>query len=318
VIRILDYSLYKKRFAHLLTIFMLLPLVFVASSCQEVPSQDGGEGLKILATTSLVGDVVSQVGGEKISPTVLLPLGTDPHSFSPTPRQASEIVDADIIFANGAGLEEFLNPLLENVGGSAQVIEVSQGIKLRSMHDEDSSGEQLVDDPHTWMDPNNVLIWVDNIVQSLSAKDPANADYYHQNGEAYKAKLRELDGWIESEVSTIPVENRKLVTEHLVFGYFADRYGFDQVGAIIPGFSSLAEPSAQDIAQIEAEITTLHVKAIMLNFGENAGLAERISADTATSLAYLYMHSLSEPGGVAANYLDFMRHDVTSIAEALK
>jgi len=318
VTAILDLSFYKKRIFHSLSILIFLALVFVSSSCQEVPSQDGGEGLKVLATTSLVGDVVSQVGGEKISTTVLLPLGTDPHSFSPTPRQASEIVDADLIFANGAGLEEFLDPLLENIGGSAKVVEVSQGIKLRSMLDEESGSNQLVDDPHTWMDPNNVIVWVDNIVQSLSAKDPANADYFLQNGEAYKLKLKELDGWITSEVSAIPVENRKLVTEHLVFGYFADRYGFDQVGAIIPGFSSLAEPSAQDISQIETAIKSLDVKAILLNLGDNASLAERISVDTGTSLAYLYMHSLSAPGGEAANYLDFMRHDVTSIAEALK
>jgi ABC-type Zn uptake system ZnuABC Zn-binding protein ZnuA len=303
-------------------ISLFLIIIFCIStaltSCQQQSSNSKVSGLKVIATTSLIGDVVSQVGGNKISVDVLLPLGTDPHSFSPTPQDAAKIDDATIVFANGVGLEEFLKPLMNNIGGSSKVVEVSDGINYRKIVDEESHSKLPIDDPHTWMDPNNVIIWVDNIVRALSEQDPNNAAYYIENGQSYKSNLRELDTWIRSEVSIISEQDRKLVTDHLVFGYFSDRYGFSQVGAIIPGFSSLAEPSAQDIAQIEDAIHTMGVKAIFISVGVNANLAQRISEDTGTKLVFLYMHSLSDKGGEADNYIDFMRYDVKSIVNALK
>jgi ABC-type Zn uptake system ZnuABC Zn-binding protein ZnuA len=288
------------------------------TSCKQKPSISTGLGLKIIATNSLIGDVVSQVGGDKVSVEVLLPLGSDPHSFSPTPQDAAKIADADIVFANGVGLEAFLMPLMDSIGGSLKVVEVSNGISFRTTISENPRDKKPVDDPHTWMDPNNVSIWVDNIVRALSEKDPNNANYYLENGKAYQVKLRELDTWIRSEVSLIPEQDRKLVTDHLVFGYFSDRYGFSQVGAIIPGFSSLAEPSAQDIAQIEDAIKAMGVQAIFINIGTNTNIAQRISEDAGTKLVSLYMHSLSDKSGVAGNYIDFMRYDVTSIINAVK
>jgi ABC-type Zn uptake system ZnuABC Zn-binding protein ZnuA len=293
-------------------------MIMVLTSCQQTSSISTGSELKVVATTSLIEDIVSQVGGDKISVEVLLPLGTDPHSFSPTPQDAAKIADADIIFANGAGLEEFLKPLMDSVGGSSKVVEVSKGINYRSIVDVESGSKQPIEDPHTWMDPNNVMIWVDNTVRALSEQDPNNAAYYLENGLTYQAKLRELDSWIRSQVSIIPEQDRKLVTDHLVFGYFSDRYSFSQVGAIIPGFSSLAEPSAKDIAQIEDSILKMGVKAIFISVGVNENLAKRISEDTGTRLVTLYMHSLSDKGGDADNYIDFMRYDVTSIVNALK
>jgi ABC-type Zn uptake system ZnuABC Zn-binding protein ZnuA len=307
---------------NLIRITLSIPILFgmLAGlvSCQQPSPVPDGNKLNVVATTSLVGDVVSQVGGDKISVDVLLPLGTDPHSFSPTPQDAAAIADAQIIFANGVGLEAFLKPLMDNIGGSSKVVEVSDGIKYLTMVDEGSKSNQQVDDPHTWMDPNNVIIWVDNIVQALSEQDPNNAAYYHENGQAYKVKLRELDAWIRSESSVIPEQDRKLVTDHRVFGYFSNEYGFSQVGTIIPGFSSLAEPSAKDIAQIEDTIRSLGVRAIFINVGGNANLAQRISEDTGIKLVPLYMHSLSDVGGLAGSYIDFMRYDVTSMINALK
>jgi ABC-type Zn uptake system ZnuABC Zn-binding protein ZnuA len=306
----------------LIRILFLLLLVFGLliglPACQQKPSYSNRSGLKVIATNSLIGDVVSQVGGDKVSVEVLLPLGSDPHSFSPTPQDAAKITDADIVFANGVGLEAFLKPLMDSIGGSSKVVEVSDGISFRNIVDEESRKKALVNDPHTWMDPNNVIIWVDNIVRALSERDPTNANYYLENGQAYQAKLRDLDTWIRSEVSLIPKQDRKLVTDHLVFGYFSDRYGFSQVGAIIPGFSSLAEPSAQDIAQIEDAIIAMGVKAIFVNIGTNTNIAQRISEDTGTKLVPLYMHSLSDTGGEAGNYIDFIRSDITSIINALK
>jgi manganese/iron transport system substrate-binding protein len=297
---------------------LLLSLSLVINSCQQQSPAPLDKRLKVVATTSLVGDVVSQVGGDKISLEVLLPMGTDPHSFSPSPKDASMVTDASIVFANGVGLEEFLKPLMESTGGSSKVVEVSNGIVYRNIVEQDSRNKQPVDDPHTWMDPNNIIIWVDNITKALSEKDPNNAEFYLENARNYQEKLRELDKWIASEVSIVPDQNRKLVTDHMVFGYFADRYGFTQVGAIIPGFSSLAEPSAQDIAQIEDEISSMGVKAIFIGVGMNSSLAQRIADDTGTQLVYLYMHSLSDKRGKAQSYIDFMQYDVTTIVDALK
>jgi ABC-type Zn uptake system ZnuABC Zn-binding protein ZnuA len=297
---------------------LLINLSLVINSCQQKSSAPLDTRLIVVATTSLVGDVVSQVGGDNITLEVLLPMGTDPHSFSPSPMDASKVTDASIVFANGVGLEEFLKPLMESTGGSSKVVEVSNGIVYRSIVEQDSRNNQPVDDPHTWMDPNNILIWVDNITKALSEKDPNNAEFYMENAQNYQEKLRELDKWIASEVSIVPEQNRKLVTDHMVFGYFADRYGFTQEGAIIPGFSSLAEPSAQDIAQIEDEIRSMGVKAIFIGVGMNSSLAQRIAYDTGTQLVYLYMHSLSDKEGKAGSYLDFMHYDVTTIVDALK
>ena len=299
--------------------FMLVFIVMSGiTACQQSSSITPEGWMKVITTTSLIGDVVSNVGGEKISVDVLLPLGTDPHSFSPTPKDAAKLADARLVFANGAGLEEFLKPLMDNVGGSSKVVEVSEGINYRTMVDEDSNSGKQVIDPHTWMDPNNVIIWVDNIIRALSEQDPDNAAYYQENGQTYQAKLRELDAWIRSEVSVVPKKDRKLVTDHTVFGYFSDEYGFFQVGAIIPGFSSLAEPSAKDIMMLQDAIQAMGVKAIFINVGANENLAQRISEDTRIQLVPLFMHSLSAHGGDAGNYLDFIRQDVTSIVDALK
>jgi ABC-type Zn uptake system ZnuABC Zn-binding protein ZnuA len=305
-----------KTISPIIVLFICLSLVI--NSCQQQTPAPLDTRIKVVATTSLVGDVVSQVGGDNISLEVLLPMGTDPHSFSPSPIDASKVTDASIVFANGVGLEEFLKPLMESTGGSYKLVEVSDGIVYRSIVEQDSGNNQPVDDPHTWMDPNNVIIWVDNISKALSEKDPNNAEFYLQNARNYQEKLRGLDKWIASEVSIVPEQNRKLVTDHMVFGYFADRYGFTQVGAIIPGFSSLAEPSAQDIAQIEDEIRSMGVKAIFIGVGMNSSLAQRIADDTGTQLVYLYMHSLSDKGGKAESYLNFMQYDVTTIVDALK
>ena len=313
-----DKTFIKSMFRNSLAVWLAGCLLLALTSCQQKSSISADSGLKVVAMNSLIGDVVSQVGGDKVSVEVLLPLGSDPHSFSPTPQDAAKIADADIVFANGVGLESFLKPLMDSVGGSSKIVEVSDGIKFRTTSSENSRDKQPVDDPHTWMDPNNTIIWVDNIVRALSDKDPNNASYYSKNGQAYQAKLRDLDTWIRSEVSSIPEKDRKLVTDHLVFGYFSDRYGFSQVGAIIPGFSSLAEPSAQDIAQIEDSIKAMGVKAIFINLGTNANIAQRISEDTGTKLVSLYMHSLSDKGGEAGNYIDFIRFDVSAIVNALK
>jgi manganese/iron transport system substrate-binding protein len=355
-----------KRIAHRLfvTMAVLSLLLFTASGCRpttivtpehtehehehhtdEMPSLSPvtlseGEKLKVVATTSIVADVVQNVGGDLIDLTVLVPLGADPHAFEPTPQDAAAVADAHVVFVNGAGLEVFLGPLLESAGEGVTVVPVSDGIELRQFegahareheereeeyaeehekeHEEEGGYHRGGFDPHTWFDPHNVIVWTHNIEHTLSTLDPDNAEACAANASAYEAELQELDAWIREQLAQVPEANRKLVTDHTAFSYFVHQYGFEQIGALFPGYSTLAEPSAQDLAVLEDAIREFDARAVFVGLTVNPDLAQRVTDDTGTQLVFLYTGSLSEPGGPADDYLSFMRYNVSAIAEALR
>jgi ABC-type Zn uptake system ZnuABC Zn-binding protein ZnuA len=278
-----------------------------------------------VATTSIVGDVVVQVAGEQVSITTLLPPNSDPHTYQPTPQDIATISKADVIFANGAGLEVFLEPILENADAEEKTVDLSDDINLLTADEHSDSGrdeDQNIDhdsrDPHVWMNPNNVIAWVNVIQETLGELDPAHAAEYQNNARSYSAELSELDTWITTQVADIPFQRRTLVMDHLVFGYFAEEYGFQQAGAVIPGFSTLAEPSAQQIAEIIDTIEKLGVKVIFVSDTAPPGIAERVAEDTGSQLVYLHTGSLTEPGGFASSYIDYMRYNVKAIVQALQ
>jgi ABC-type Zn uptake system ZnuABC Zn-binding protein ZnuA len=282
-------------------------------------SLGGGEKLKVVATTSIVADVVSNVGGDRIALTQLIPLGSDPHTFDPTPQDIAAVSQAHVVFANGAGLEEFLEPLLESADARNKTVEVSHGIALLEFGDEhEGEHEHTGGDPHTWTDPGNVAVWVHNIEQALSALDPANAGFYSTNAEAYQVKLVELDSWMRQQVAQIPEAECKIVTDHQLFGYLAHTYGFTQVGAIVPGYSTVAQPTAKELAELEDAIRELGVKAIFVGDTVNPNLAQRVAEDTGAQLVTLYTGSLTAKDGQADTYLDYMRYNVNAIVQALK
>jgi copper(I)-binding protein len=196
-----------------------------------------GQKLKVVATTNIVGDIVKQVGGDMIDLTVLLPPGTDPHTFEPSPRDLATVAEAHVVFANGMGLEAFLQDMIENAGGEAVIVHVSDGIELRQFgagHAHEHGGHEGTD-PHTWTSPVNVLVFVHNIDHALGALDPTHSDDYGKNSAAYEAELEELDSWVTTKIESVPPGNRKFVTDHTVFGYYADRYGLEQVwGRLFP------------------------------------------------------------------------------------
>ena len=308
-------------------IFLSLPLAACAAPAGVPDADDLAQRLQVIATTSIVGDVVAQIGGDAIDLDVMIPLGVDPHAYQATPGDIARVADADIVFINGAGLELFIDSLIENAGGLTQVISVSEGIEfLEEDHDDDEEAEDRGEeeeedhefDPHVWMDPNLVMIWADNIATSLGELDPDNAAVYQANAEDYKAALSDLDAWIREEVQKIPEANRLIVMDHLVTGYFSAQYGFREVGAIIPSFSTLAEPSASQLAELVDTIAELNAKAIFVSNTVSPALAERVAEDTATQLVFIYDDSLSDADGPAANYLDFMRYNVSTIAAALQ
>jgi len=301
--------------AYLWLLIILLPLL---TGCKPQTSQQSNI-YQVVATTSIVADVVKNVGGDAVDVQTLLPLGSDPHSYQPAPRDMALVADASLIFANGAGLEEFLQPLIDSAGATARVVEVSDGITLLEGSAEGAAThDSHTGDPHTWVDPNNVLIWVENIQAALTELLPDKAEYFASNAAAYAAELRDLDGWIRQQVDTIPPENRVLVTDHLVYGYFAERYGFTQVGAVIPGFSTASAPSAQELAQIEEAIRSYNAKAIFIGEGATPTVVKRVVEDTQVNLVKLYHSTLSTADGEAPTYIDMMRYNVTAIVAALK
>ena len=306
-------------------IIMLISASLLLSACGSEPSVSG-DGLKVVASTTIVGDVVAQVGGEHIDLTVLFPVGADPHTFDPRPQDIAAISDAQVIFISGLGLEESLQATLD-ANASGTLVQVSDGINVRALdeqthQDDDRTGEDDHDheggDPHTWTDPNNVIVWTENIASALSEADPANTAIYRSNAETYINELRELDAWIRSEVASIPPERRKLVTDHLALSYFADEYGFEKVGALIGSFSTNASPSAKEIAALEDLIRVQNVPAVFVSKTANATLAEQVAQDTGTQVVLVYTGSLTAPGGEADSYLAFMKYNVNAIIEALK
>jgi len=277
------------------------------------------ERVRVLATNSIIGDVVKEVGKGSVELSILLPPGADPHSFEPSPQDMVKASQARIIFINGAGLEEvFFKRLVESASPEAIIVDLSEGIELLPYEGEEEGEHEHEVDPHIWLDPTNVIIWTHHIASALGEADPQNADFYRQNAQDYEKKLLELDAWIKEMVKSIPPERRKLIVDHLALGYFAKRYGFQQVGAIIPGITTLAEPSAQHIAELLDLVRREKVPAIFVSSSVNPKLAEQLAKDAGIKVVFLYVGSLSQPGGPAPTYLELMRYNVSAIVEALK
>jgi zinc/manganese transport system substrate-binding protein/manganese/iron transport system substrate-binding protein len=307
-----------------LLVSMTMAISLFLSACGS--SVTNPEGVKVVASTTLIADLVKQIGGDRVAVTALLPVGADPHTFEPRPGDIAALSDADVVFINGLHLEEALEPVLEtNVKGA--LVEVSEGIEPLPFVDEHEGEEQAHEDgehshsagdPHTWTDPNNVIVWAQNIAAALSKADPANAETYQSNAEAYIAELQALDEWIRQQVERVPVGQRKLVTDHSDFGYFADEYGFEQVGLVVPSISTNAAPSAQELAELEDAIHAQGVKAIFVGNTVNPALSEQVARDTGAKLVFLYTDSLGEAGSQVDSYLNFMRYNVSAIVDALK
>ncbi len=281
-----------------------------------------GERLQVVATTNIVGDIVGQVGSDRIELVTLMGIGIDPHSYVPTPADSAAIYDAHVVFASGAGLESDLERVFRSAGGTAVHVYLSDGLQHRliggALEEGDGHAHDEGDiDPHVWFDVTNVIAWVQTIEHVLSTLDPANAEAYRANAADYTQKLHELDAWIIEQVASIPQANRKLITNHPSFGYLAGRYGLEQVGAIYP-FSPSAEPSARDIAALENSILEYGVPAVFAESTVNPKLAEQVAADTGVKVVALYSGSLGEPGSGAETYISLMRYDVSAIVSSLK
>ena len=277
------------------------------ASCQGSPPPD------ILTTTTILADITRHVAGDQLVTESLLPFGADPHSYQPVPQDTKKINESKVLIVNGADYERSLNSLLTNVGDKKELIEVSTGLRLLT----NPENEKEID-PHLWLDPNNVIVYVDNIRAGLTNFNPDSADIYQANARAYVTQLQELDAWINGQVAQIPPKRRVLVTNHDSLEYFADRYGFKIVGSVIPGFSSDASPSAEQMADLIDRIKLFEVPAVFLDTADNPALAQQIASETGVKVVTdLHLESLTE-GAPAGTYIDMMRYNVTKIVEALK
>jgi ABC-type Zn uptake system ZnuABC Zn-binding protein ZnuA len=273
----------------------------------------GGNAPDILTTTTILADVTKNVVGDRYRVGSLLPVGADPHSYQPAPQDVAKISRSKVLVINGAEYEHFLEGLIESADGQRPIIEASLGLRLLT----DTESEHGVD-PHLWLDPNNVISYVENIREGLAEFDPQGAEIYDSNANAYIAQLQDLDAWINGQIAPIDPQQRLLVTNHEALGYFADRYGFRVVGTVLEGTSSEASPSAEQMAALVEQIKLYEAPAIFLDASDNPQLAQQIAAETGVRVVTdLHIESLTEDAP-ASTYIGMMRDNVTKIIEALK
>lgn len=315
------------------------------------PADLDGRPLRVVATTDVIGDVVEQIGGDHINLTTLMTPGQDPHSYQPSTGDLATVARADVIFVNGWGLEEALLDTLEQTAEHGLLIPISAGVSPLNFgaegerqeehedegahqddddaenkeedeeHDEERAHDHGSVDPHVWLDPHNVIQWAENVATVLGDLDPANAQTYQENAGGYISRLDQLIDYIEAQTAQIPAEQRRLVVTHDSLGYFAHRFGFDVVGAIIPGSSTLAEPSAGKLADLIAAMEEAGVCTVFVESTVNRAVAETVAGELATCeevhIVELYTGSLGPDGSPADTYIGMMQSNADAIRRGL-
>ena len=284
---------------------LALAILIAPAQAQDQPRQ---APLKVVASFSILGDFVKNVGGERVEVTTLVGADGDVHVYAPTPADARKIAEAKLLVVNGFGLEGWLPRLLQAAGGKASIVTVTKGIApLRLGSDAD---------PHAWQSVANAKLYVANIRDALAAADPADADYFARKAEAYLAKLDALDGEVRQAVGQIPQSRREVISTHDAFGYFASRYGIRFIAPL--GVSTESEASARDIAAIIKQVKAAHIPAVFLERISDPRLMRRISAETGARIGgTLYSDSLSDEKGDAPTYIDMVRHNIRTLTSAL-
>jgi zinc/manganese transport system substrate-binding protein len=272
--------------------------------------------IKAVASFSILGDLVRNVGGDRVEVENLVGPNGDVHVYSPTPGDARKLAAANVVFVNGLGLEGWMTRLVVASNAKAPVVVVSKGITPRRMEEEEKSGRRIAIDPHAWQSVADAKSYVANIRDGLIAVDPAGKATYGANADAYLVKLDELENEVRVAIASIPADRRKIITTHDSFGYFGAAYG---MAFIAPeGVSTEAEPSAKDVARIIIQIKKQKIPAVFLENTSDPRLMDQIAHETGASIGgTLYSDALSEPGGPAATYIEMMRHNIRQFTKAL-
>jgi zinc/manganese transport system substrate-binding protein len=334
-----DFSFDKNTasvFIRVIRVLRVLIFLIALTACSTTTPTAGG--LRVLATETWLADIAQNVAGTRLHVDVLLPAGVDPHEYQPAPQDAIKLAQANVLIVNGLGYESWLAKSLQDAGGDQTLVTATDGLtpltpsglrppppneRAVAFYDNNplrsfGGGREGVD-PHMWMEPLNVVRYVENIRDALIKADPAGKDVYAANADAYIAKLKELDASIKSQVAQVPVQRRVLVTNHDALGYFASAYGFQVLGAVVPSVTNESSPSAQQMAALIDTVKRTHAPAIFLDASENTNLADQIASATgARVVTDLYVETLSAPNGPAPTYLAMMQHDAEVIVNALK
>jgi ABC-type Zn uptake system ZnuABC Zn-binding protein ZnuA/ABC-type Mn2+/Zn2+ transport system permease subunit len=270
--------------------------------CGGRPGAAPGQ-LTVVATTTQIGDFARAVGGNAVFVDQVLRPNTDPHAYEPRPSDVEAAAEAKLVFANGDGLDAWIGTVVDDSGSSAAIVDLGAAVPDR-LPGESSGAEASRYDPHWWHDPRNAEAAVSEIERRLAAADPPQRRRFERNAAAYLAKLRELDAGIERCIGAVPPEQRKLVTDHDAFGYFAHRYGIDVVGAVIPSQTTEAQPSGKDLSALAELIEREGVRAIFPESSLSPKVAEAIARQTGASASYtLYGDALGPAGSAGATYL---------------
>lgn len=285
-----------------------------------------GDGPKIVATTTIVGDLARNVAGDRAEVVTMLPVNADPHDYEPRPSDAKSVTEAGLVVRSGGEVDEWLDDIVKNAGGDAEQVDLIDSVKTREGghgHDEgeehaEEEGEHAEEgiDPHWWQDPANAVLAVEAIRAALVQADPEGAETYDANAKAYTAELQALDESIAACMRDIPESDRKLVTNHDAFGYYADAYDIEVVGTVIPGLSTQSQASAGEVTDLVRTIEDENVKTIFAENTVNQRLEQAIADRAGAQVGPpLWSDSLGGEGTTGASYLDMLRFNTGALTE---
>ena len=304
----------------------LLAALLVMASSAGVSAQESAP-LRVVATFSILGDMVQQIAGDRVALTTIVGPNTDAHSFEPTPVHAKALAEAQVVVLNGLDFEAWLPRLLQASGFKGRQILASRGVTPRLLGEdqhEDAKAHEAHGhdrasgvDPHAWQSLLNGQIYAQNIADGLSSADPSNRAYYQKRAKSYIAEMKLLHEEIKAMLAAIPPERRKVITSHDAFGYFAEAYDIQFISAL--GFSSGAEPSARDIAAIIEQARKEGVSALFLENATNPRLVEQIARETgAQTDGILYPDALALKHEPAGSYLGMFHWNAGQLIHGLK
>ena len=281
------------------------------------------EPLQVVATFSIIGDLVKQVGGDAVVVTTLVGPGGDAHVYEPTPQDAKTIAEAKLVVVNGLHMEGWLDRLIKASGTKAAIAVASQDIKPQTMEEEEDAAKggsdkpKVVTDPHAWQNLSNGRIYVRNIADALAKADPANADAYRRRAAAYGKELESLDRWVRREIGKVPEAKRKIITSHDAFGYFGRAYGVTFLAPV--GLSTEGEPTPAGLAKLVEQIKTEGIKALFIENMTDPRLMQTLAHEAGAAIGdTVYSDSLSMPGGPASTYVTMFRHNVPAFVTAMQ
>jgi zinc/manganese transport system substrate-binding protein len=272
--------------------------------------------LPVMASFSILADLVRVVGGERVAVTTLVGPDEDAHVFEPKPLDAKNMLKTRLLVVNGLGFEPWAQKLVKAAGYKGQTLVASQGVTARTLH-VDKGHTPAEPDPHAWQDPGNVVRYVRNIATALGQLDPTGAPDYQNNSEAYVKELQTLDTWAKAQFAALPAGKRKVITSHDAFGYFAAHYRLRFMAS--QGVSTEAEPSAKEVAQLIKQIQREKIRAVFIENMSNPKLLAQLAKDAGVTIGpSLYADALSGPDKPGNTYLKMMRYNVTQLLAGMQ